>query len=47
MALQMQRWDPFFTAVMSVVDVYACPTLHFDFHIRQLSLSFGQIGSQA
>lgn len=35
------RWDPFFTPVMTVVDVYAYPTLHFDFHARQLSLPFG------
>ncbi|ANR63376.1 hypothetical protein C627_12250 [Corynebacterium glutamicum ZL-6] len=34
------RWDPFFDAVMTVADVYAYPTLHFDFHARQLSFPF-------
>ncbi len=29
------RWDPFFTPVMTVADVYAYPTLHFDFHAKQ------------
>ncbi|WP_125616368.1 DinB family protein [Specibacter cremeus] len=32
------RWDPFFTPAMSLADVYAYPTLHFDFHARQLTL---------
>lgn len=32
------RWDPFFRPVMTLLDVYAYPTLHFDFHARQLSL---------
>ena len=32
------RWDPFFTSLMTLNDVYAYPTLHFDFHARQLSL---------
>ncbi|PTT62604.1 maleylpyruvate isomerase [Arthrobacter sp. HMWF013] len=32
------RWDPFFASRMTVNDVYAYPTLHFDFHARQLSL---------
>ncbi|CAI3790629.1 DinB family protein [Pseudarthrobacter sp. MM222] len=32
------RWDPFFAPSMSVIDVYAYPTLHFDFHAKQLSL---------
>jgi hypothetical protein len=32
------RWDPFFQPVMSLNDVYAYPTLHFDFHAKQLSL---------
>ncbi|SDL73834.1 DinB superfamily protein [Arthrobacter sp. ov407] len=32
------RWDPFFTPLMTLNDVYAYPTLHFDFHARQLSL---------
>lgn len=33
------RWDPFFTPAMTLNDVYAYPTLHFDFHARQLSLT--------
>jgi hypothetical protein len=33
------RWDPFFASLMTLNDVYAYPTLHFDFHARQLSLS--------
>ncbi|WP_246527759.1 hypothetical protein [Pseudarthrobacter albicanus] len=33
------RWDPFFAPTMTINDVYAYPTLHFDFHARQLSLS--------
>jgi hypothetical protein len=32
------RWDPFFDAEMSLAEVYAYPTEHFDFHRRQLSL---------
>jgi hypothetical protein len=32
------RWDPFFTTHMTVSDVYAYPTRHFDFHATQLSL---------
>jgi hypothetical protein len=32
------RWDPFFTSLMTLNDVYAYPTLHFDFHAKQLSL---------
>jgi hypothetical protein len=32
------RWDPFFKPVMTVHDVYAYPTLHFDFHAKQLNL---------
>lgn len=32
------RWDPFFATLMTLNDVYAYPTLHFDFHARQLSL---------
>ncbi|HEY8701995.1 MAG TPA: DinB family protein [Arthrobacter sp.] len=31
------RWDPFFTPTMTVKDVYAYPTKHFDFHASQLS----------
>ena len=33
------RWDPFFAPSMTLNDVYAYPTLHFDFHARQLTLS--------
>jgi hypothetical protein len=32
------RWDPFFEPTMTLRQVYAYPTLHFDFHARQLSL---------
>lgn len=32
------RWDPFFTDVMTLADVYRFPTRHFDFHRAQLSL---------
>lgn len=32
------RWDPFFTPTMTLNDVYAYPTKHFDFHAGQLSL---------
>ncbi|GAA3310114.1 DinB family protein [Arthrobacter ramosus] len=32
------RWDPFFKADMTLADVYAYATLHFDFHAKQLSL---------
>jgi hypothetical protein len=32
------RWDPFFEREMSLAEVYAYPTRHFDFHRRQLSL---------
>jgi hypothetical protein len=32
------RWDPFFTPLMTVHEVYAYPTQHFDFHAKQLSL---------
>lgn len=31
------RWDPFFRESMSLPDVYAYPTAHFDFHAAQLS----------
>ncbi|MGO4493932.1 DinB family protein [Arthrobacter sp. 2YAF22_2] len=31
------RWDPFFRATMSLADVCAYPTEHFDFHAGQLS----------
>ncbi|MFC9769926.1 MULTISPECIES: DinB family protein [unclassified Pseudarthrobacter] len=33
------RWDPFFAPVMTLRDVYAYPTRHFDFHAKQLSLA--------
>ena len=32
------RWDPFFKPEMTVADVYAYGTQHFNFHARQLSL---------
>jgi len=32
------RWDPFFQPLMTINNVYAYPTQHFDFHARQLSL---------
>lgn len=32
------RWDPFFTNVMTLQDVYHYPTQHFDFHRAQLTL---------
>lgn len=32
------KWDPFFTARMTLGDVYDYPTRHFDFHAGQLSL---------
>jgi hypothetical protein len=32
------RWDPFFAPSMTLNDVYAYPTKHFDFHARQLNL---------
>lgn len=31
-------WDPFFRDYMTLADVYAYPTKHFEFHRRQLSL---------
>lgn len=33
------HWDPFFTEVMTLADVYHYATVHFDFHRRQLTLS--------
>ncbi|MFF2318224.1 DinB family protein [Arthrobacter sp. NPDC058097] len=36
------RWDPFFAPSMTLNDVYAYPTKHFDFHARQLNLSHPQ-----
>ncbi|WP_091254966.1 DinB family protein [Arthrobacter sp. ok909] len=32
------RWDPYFKPDMTLHDVYAYPTLHFDFHAKQLNL---------
>ncbi|MGY5310582.1 DinB family protein [Nocardia gipuzkoensis] len=32
------RWDPFFTDVMTLADVYRYPVKHFDFHAEQLTL---------
>lgn len=32
------RWDPFFTEVMTLGDVYHYATQHFDFHHQQLTL---------
>jgi len=32
------RWDPFFTAYMTLADLYRYPTRHYDFHRRQLTL---------
>ncbi len=33
------RWDPFFTDVMTLADVYHYATVHFEFHRQQLTLS--------
>lgn len=33
------RWDPFFEPSMTLNDVYAYPTKHFDFHARQLDIN--------
>jgi hypothetical protein len=33
------RWDPFFTEVMTLTDVYHDATVHFEFHRQQLTLS--------
>jgi len=32
------RWDPFFTDVMTLADVYHYATQHFDYHRQQLTL---------
>ena len=32
------RWDPFFADHMTLADIYRCPTKHYDFHRRQLTL---------
>ena len=33
-----ERWDPYFTEVMTLEAIYRYPTLHFDHHARQLTL---------
>jgi hypothetical protein len=33
------RWDPFFTEYMTLADLYRYPTMHYDFHRRQLTLT--------
>jgi hypothetical protein len=33
------RWDPCFTGYMTLADLYRYPTLHYDFHRRQLTLT--------
>ncbi|MHC1563164.1 DinB family protein [Actinomycetospora sp. C-140] len=32
------RWDPYFKPYMTLADIYAFPTQHFDHHRRQLTL---------
>jgi hypothetical protein len=32
-------WDPYFTSYMTLADVYRYPSLHFEHHRRQLTLS--------
>lgn len=32
-------WDPFFAETMSLLDVYHYGTVHFDFHLQQLTLA--------
>ena len=34
-------WDPYFTRYMTLAEVYRYPTLHFEHHRRQLTLSPG------
>ena len=34
-------WDPYFTPYMTLAEVYRYPTLHFEHHRRQLTLSAG------
>jgi len=36
------RWDPYFADWMSIADAYRYPTLHFDHHERQLTVSLDQ-----
>jgi hypothetical protein len=38
-------WDPYFTDVMTLRDVYHYPTQHYDHHRRQLTLSSMSRGS--
>ena len=33
------RWDPFFADYMTLGELYRYPTLHYDFHRRQLTLT--------
>lgn len=33
------RWDPYFTSDMTLLDVYHYPTLHYDHHRAQLTVS--------
>lgn len=33
------RWDPFFNDYMTLEDIYRYPGQHFDFHVRQLTVS--------
>jgi hypothetical protein len=33
------RWDPFFTGYMTRAELFRYPTLHYDFHHRQLTLT--------
>ncbi len=33
------RWDPYFSDFMTLEDIYRYPTLHFDHHAKQLTLS--------
>jgi len=33
------RWDPYFTAYMTVAEVYRYPNRHFEHHRRQLTLT--------
>ena len=35
-------WDPFFQDTMTLLDVYHYGTEHFDFHVRQLTLTRSQ-----
>lgn len=36
------RWDPFFTDVMTLEEVYRYPVKHFDFHAEQLTMATGK-----